>query len=159
MTHRDMLNKATKFEFSLFPVRHLLSSLRICITWLLSCKWPIEWFVCPFKGWALLANDTSSETHPPVLSQQIFVPCCAELSFKWCKRSLFSFRAFFWMDTSLSILDSYQPRSRCSLPVSPNQVWQFVLVRGSHFVGTLSLLLCIYQMILLPLRKFNCYVL
>ena len=34
MTHWDMLNKATKFEFFSVPVRHLLSSLAICTTWL-----------------------------------------------------------------------------------------------------------------------------
>ena len=33
MTHWDMLNKATKFEFFSVPVRHLLSSLAICTTW------------------------------------------------------------------------------------------------------------------------------
>ena len=66
MTHWDLLNKANKFEFSLFNMsEYIICSpvWRFCTTWLLSCKRPIASYAVVFYDINIFHHKNNFQFH------------------------------------------------------------------------------------------------
>ena len=72
MSHWDLLNKATKFEFSLFNIsQYIICSpvWRFCTTWLLSCKRPIA-----HEQWYSMIQTSSITTSNSIKTTALSLP-------------------------------------------------------------------------------------